>query len=294
MDDGIYYKCLIPVEYINEKLRDPSEPVNQSSTLVIENMHKRQNYIFGKHLKSAFPYKQNGNKIPDIRSIRLKQAKASKQGQNKAYSSSTTDDSVLNKLSSFSESENSHSLTLASSRKPDTKYRVTIDYDKNEVTKKEIETQCEFTTKSSDKITKSSELCEFGVQVNDEEKESEKKLIEALINENNFLKEQVNKNNTKIDASCETEFDTKKDTKYTYDMILDRSSYVDNNKKIRMNTVKIEDLFTNEEFPLLEYETISNDNYIQLDENDIEIMQKRIIRDDIIINEIDKMFHSIR
>ena len=300
MDDGSYYKCVIPIEYINEEIKNNGElfeSINQSSTLVIETMNKRQNYIFGKHLKSAFPLdnKQNENEITDIKSIRLKQPKTRQttaaliKNTQKPDSSTDTD---LNKISSYSDADNTQSLTLASSVKPDAKYCVKIDYDKKEVTKEEIETQCEFLAHPKSENTNISKLCEFGVQVNDEEKMKEKKLIEVLINENNFLKEQVNKSNIKKDACCET--DNLKDKKDSYDMILDRSSYINESKGFKMNKVKIDDFNVNEEFPVMEYETINNENYIQFDETDIEMMQKKLIRDDIIINQIDKMFHSIR
>jgi hypothetical protein len=52
-----------------------------NNSLVIENIHKRQNYIFSKHLMSVFPHKQGNSSLihllsndePNIRSIHLKQ-----------------------------------------------------------------------------------------------------------------------------------------------------------------------------------------------------------------------------
>lgn len=315
IDNEKYYKCTIPVEYINDKLRDElnefknlSEPAHYSSSLIIENMHKRQNYIFSKRLKAAFPSGSNddvANKAALIRSIRLKKPtirnKIAYVSKDRPLIRKLDDSDPINNSSSISDSElssytNSKSLTIRSASKPEQKYRVFIDYDKKQVTKKEIESPQQTPT-----VIKS-QLCESGVQVDYEEKSFERKLIEQLISENSILKEQVNKSKSndflsKKDAYVETEndFDVKKDKdlKYTYDMVLDRSSYI-NEKKAKLQPIALMESFDNEECAALEYETMRNDMYIKFDEQDIKIMERKLIRDDIIIGEIDKMFHTIR
>ena len=137
---------------ITENVQQQQQQQQHHGSVVIENINKRQNYIFSKHLMSAFPHeKGNGSLISllanennSIRSIRLKQ-----EEQNdfviEQHDSEVNDVDLPSFSESASANENSLNLNIVAHASKQ-KFRIKIDCNKNKIIQEELkldEAKCE-------------------------------------------------------------------------------------------------------------------------------------------------------
>jgi hypothetical protein len=107
IDNGNHYRCMLPIEDLQSSddssvsaVRNPEPEKN-----AIENIHKRQNFIFSKHLMSAFPSSEENK----VKSLKLKQQLENDSGFNDLTNSHEQAEKDTD-LPSFSESTNENTF----------------------------------------------------------------------------------------------------------------------------------------------------------------------------------------
>ena len=258
-----------------------TENLQHHGSVVIENINKRQNYIFSKHLMSAFPHeKGNGslinllaNENNSIRSIRLKQ-----EEQNDFIIEQHDSEANDVDLPSFSEStsanDNSLNLNIVANASKQ-KFRIKIDCNKNKIIQEELkldEAKCE-----QKNVELQDEYYNYystePYQTIDEiaaNYQKEKAKNQKFIVDNDVAKEIIENEIMKLKEMSKAKSNTQ----------LNAESMQRESKQVR----SLNDI---------EFSSFETDR-LKLDYNLNEAANSKESRDKIIIKEIDRMFGTIR